>query len=278
MYPVLSPLSGEQIRAGRALARIDQADLAKRCGLSLETIKRLESIRGPVGANSRTLQALLAAFATMGISFERDEGGGEGVCMEPRSFRDLERGSRSYQPRGVPAETQHGDTRCHRLIYYSTASVTAPEPLHQLLEDVRVCGAQPPADLDVTGMIYAGNGRFLGVLEGQKDNVRQLFGSISCDARHGAITVLSDQPASARRFRDWTVGCGLFPSDLPVLGAEPALRDGFHPEALSPASALGFVSLMRDLADEAPRDGLKSRVPCPLAGTCLDRVCAPRAA
>lgn len=278
MYPVLSPLSGEQIRAGRALTRIDQADLAKRCGLSLETIKRLEGIRGPVGANSRTLQALLAAFASMGISFERDEDGGEGVCLEPRSIRNRERGGRTSRLGDAPTGTQPGGARCHRLIYYSTASVAAPESLHQLLDDVQVCSAQPGTDLDVTGMIYACNGRFLGILEGPKDNVRKKFGSMSCDPRHGAITVVSDQSTSARRFRDWTIGCGLFPSDLPVFGGEPALRDGFHPEALSPASALGFASLMRDLADEAPRNGLQSRVPCPLAGTCLDRVCAPRAA
>ena len=38
-------LTGEQIRAARALGRIEQAELAKRSGLSLETIKRLERLR-----------------------------------------------------------------------------------------------------------------------------------------------------------------------------------------------------------------------------------------
>ena len=41
-------LTGEQIRAGRAILRIEQSALAKASGVSLETIKRLERMRGPV--------------------------------------------------------------------------------------------------------------------------------------------------------------------------------------------------------------------------------------
>jgi transcriptional regulator with XRE-family HTH domain len=68
-------LTGEQIRAARAFARIEQAELARRAGLSLETIKRLERIHGPVEANVRTVAAITAAFEAAGIVFDFDQAG-----------------------------------------------------------------------------------------------------------------------------------------------------------------------------------------------------------
>ena len=63
-------LSGEQIRAARAFGRLEQAGLARMAGVSLETIKRLERIRGPVDANSQTLIAIVEACRAIGIAFE----------------------------------------------------------------------------------------------------------------------------------------------------------------------------------------------------------------
>lgn len=267
MQSSLSTLSGEQIRAARALARIDQSELARNCGLSLETIKRLERIRGPVGANSRTLQALFEVFASMGVAFDSCADGGVGVCLAPgETARRSAAAGRTIR--------RSGDDACHRLIYYSTANRENPAPLHELLDQVQVIGAQRKAAMDVTGILFAHDGRFLSVLEGPKDKVRQVYGTISCDRRHAALSIISDQPAPARRFSDWSVCCGLFPSDAEAIGSEPALQDGFHPEGLSPASALGLLSVMRDLTGTVPRRHLRSRSPCPLANICLDRTCA----
>lgn len=277
MHPSLSALSGEQIRAGRALARIDQSDLARRCGLSLETIKRLERIRGPVDANSRTLRALVETFSSMGIAFDSCEEGGVGVCFVP-----AETSRPMLSDRRPPAAAPTPDRRrsaesCHRLIYYSSANPEDARPLHELLDEVEVAGARRKAAMDVTGVLFARDGRFLSVLEGSKDNVRQVYGAISCDRRHVSLSIISDQPAPSRRFPDWSVCCGRFRSDDDMVGDEPALRQGFHPEGLSPASALGLLSVMRDLGEAPPRKDLKSRCPCPLAGACLDQACAPRA-
>ncbi|MDI6623574.1 MAG: BLUF domain-containing protein [Brevundimonas sp.] len=271
MQSSLSALSGEQIRAARALARIDQADLAKRCGLSLETIKRLERIRGPVGANSRTIHALFEVFSSMGVAFDNCEDGGMGVCLAP---------GETSRPSGATRRSNRrsDEAGLHRLIYYSTASRDNPTPLHELLDQVQVFGAQRKAAMDVTGILFAHGGRFLSVLEGPRDKVRQVYGAISCDRRHVSLSIISDQTAPARRFPDWRVCCGQFPSDAEMVGDEPALRDGFHPESLSPASALGLLSVMRDLTEAPPRRDLHSRCPCPLAGGCLDRACASGAA
>ncbi|MFT4912168.1 MAG: transcriptional regulator with XRE-family HTH domain [Brevundimonas sp.] len=278
MQSSMSALSGEQIRAARALIRIDQADLARRCGLSLETIKRLERIRGPVDANSRTLRALFEVFAAMGVAFDNCEDGGVGVCRSAgKPFRTA---LDTARPTATPRQMDQppAETACHRLIYYSTANRENAPPLHELLEQIQTSGARRKATLDVTGILYAQAGRFLSVLEGTRDSVRQVFGAISCDRRHSSLSIISDQSAPVRYFPDWSVCCGRFPSDAQMVGDEPSLRKGFHPEALSPASALGLLNVMRDLQEASPRNDLRSRSPCPLAGTCLDRACAERAA
>ncbi|MGZ9042562.1 MAG: BLUF domain-containing protein [Allosphingosinicella sp.] len=274
----MSALSGEQIRAARALARIDQSELAGRCGLSLETIKRLERIRGPVGATSRTLGALFKVFSDMGVVFESGEGGGVGVRLAPRGPSGLEvRPGPAFSASQDTARRVH-DAECHRLIYYSSTNPGNASPLHELLDQIQASGSQRKAAMDVTGNLFAYDGRFLSVLEGPKDSVRQVYGAISCDRRHSALSIISDQKAPARHFTDWTVCCGRFLSDAELFGDEPALREGFHPEGLSPAAALGLLSLMRDLREALPRRNLHSRSPCPLADACLDRACARGAA
>jgi len=86
----LSRITGEQLRAARAFARLDQAQVARRSGLSLETIKRLEAMHGPVGATLPTLEALVAAFRKSGVTFTFSPDGGLGVRGVP-------------SPRGKPA-------------------------------------------------------------------------------------------------------------------------------------------------------------------------------
>jgi transcriptional regulator with XRE-family HTH domain len=62
-------LTGEQFRAARAMARIEQADLARQAKVSVETIKRLERTEGPVSANVQTVDAVMRALETAGIEF-----------------------------------------------------------------------------------------------------------------------------------------------------------------------------------------------------------------
>lgn len=76
-----SPLTGEQIRAGRAILRLEQADLAKASRVSLETIKRLERMRGPVEANTRTVIAISDAFHDLGVVFDLGVGVGPGLRL-----------------------------------------------------------------------------------------------------------------------------------------------------------------------------------------------------
>jgi transcriptional regulator with XRE-family HTH domain len=62
-------LTSEQIRAARALLRWEQKDLASASKVSLPSIKRLETIRGPLAAQSRTADALREALEGGGVEF-----------------------------------------------------------------------------------------------------------------------------------------------------------------------------------------------------------------
>ncbi len=55
-------ITSELIRAGRALLRWEQKDLADASGVSLASIKRLETQPGPLAAQDRTVAALRAAL------------------------------------------------------------------------------------------------------------------------------------------------------------------------------------------------------------------------
>lgn len=262
-------LTGEQIRAARALGRLEQAELARRSGLSLETIKRLERIRGPVDANSRTLTAISEAFRLMGIQFETGEGVGVRLMDPVASAPPMPlRG-------GSPARGAVG--LMHRLIYHSTVRPDAAPGMRELLEDLLQSSRRRNASLGITGALFASHGRFLQVLEGEKGAVQQVYGAISADPRHTALQVIESRPVVSRQFPEWTFCCGLFPSDRDLFGSEPALQEGFHPETLTPASALGLLSVVKDAQQTAPRISRGSPAVCPLSSACLDRSCAARA-
>ena len=74
-------LTGEQIRAARAILRMDQKDLAKAAGVSLETVKRLEKMKGEVSAYDRTLDAIKGALEDAGVEFIPADNGGPGVRL-----------------------------------------------------------------------------------------------------------------------------------------------------------------------------------------------------
>ncbi len=73
-------LTGEQLRAARALLRWERKDLALASKLSEQTIKRLESIRGDVNAHPVTIDALLRTFDQAGVEvIAASDGKGAGV-------------------------------------------------------------------------------------------------------------------------------------------------------------------------------------------------------
>ncbi len=62
-----------------------QQDLASASGVSLATIKRLESKPGPLKAYRPTLDAIRRAFDAAGVELISENGGGAGVRLKKPS-------------------------------------------------------------------------------------------------------------------------------------------------------------------------------------------------
>jgi transcriptional regulator with XRE-family HTH domain len=78
-------ITSEQVRAARALLRWEQRDLAETSGVSLPSVKRLETQPGALAAQERTIVELRKALEAAGIEFIAENGGGPGVRLrKPR--------------------------------------------------------------------------------------------------------------------------------------------------------------------------------------------------
>jgi len=79
-------ITSGQMRAARALLGIDQRELAKRAGLSLPTIQRMEASGGVVRGNVDSLMKLIDALAANNIELigegASSTGGGRGVRLK----------------------------------------------------------------------------------------------------------------------------------------------------------------------------------------------------
>ena len=71
----------QQLRGARAMLGWTQQELATRAGVSLPSIKRLESGDGALAIRLDTLQKLQTAFEQAGIDFIDSNDGGPGVRL-----------------------------------------------------------------------------------------------------------------------------------------------------------------------------------------------------
>ena len=74
-------ISGRQIRAARALLDLSREELAQRCGITMITIRNMES--EAVEPQGKTLAAILGVFDREGVEFQADDG----VCMRKHQMR-----------------------------------------------------------------------------------------------------------------------------------------------------------------------------------------------
>jgi DNA-binding XRE family transcriptional regulator len=84
-------VTAEQLRAARAMLQMDQAELAKISGVSVETIKRLERQTGKLHAKIETISAIRKTFETRRVEFLGDHDSvGAGVrLIQPDKVRAL---------------------------------------------------------------------------------------------------------------------------------------------------------------------------------------------
>jgi len=108
------------------------------------------------------------------------------------------------------------------LTYVSTATAELDESalaalLRQSRENNERCG--------LTGMLLFKSGRFMQVLEGEEEQVRERYRIIEADERHTDVQRLLSETIEARRFPQWSMG---FPTPEDAeLRAAPGYDDFF---------------------------------------------------
>ena len=84
-------ITASQLRAARALLGIDQQALARRAGLSLPTIQRMETSGGMIRGNVDSMMKVIQALEAMGVELIGEGGtssdGGRGVRLRQREVR-----------------------------------------------------------------------------------------------------------------------------------------------------------------------------------------------
>ena len=238
MYVDEYSISGEQVRAARALLRVDQKQIALAAGVSVETIKRLEAVEGPINVTSRTLSALRNAFLKFGVVFDGREDADLAVGWA-RSDRGALLRPAIPRPRRVRSEPMP----LTRLLFWS-----------KLPDDTGIgadLGKGPgqgglPRGLkaDVTGAELAYAGYRMQALEGPTDVVLALFESLRDEGVHDEATLIQARAVTGRLFDGWSVLGGDPHLVEDILFKDVGLSVGFHPRDLSPAAVLGLFILL----------------------------------
>lgn len=91
LYINTDMITGQQMRAARALVGLDQRDLAARAGLSVPTIQRMEASEGTVRGVVDTLMKVVEALEAAGVELIGENspstGTGRGVRLREAAAR-----------------------------------------------------------------------------------------------------------------------------------------------------------------------------------------------
>ncbi|MEX0408499.1 BLUF domain-containing protein [Aquibium sp. LZ166] len=90
-----------------------------------------------------------------------------------------------------------------RLLYASGATERTTD---ELLDAILTVSRRNNAREGITGMLLAGEGVFLQVLEGEVTAVRSLVSRIRRDPRHRNVMILNEETISRRLFGNWDMG------------------------------------------------------------------------
>lgn len=145
----------------------------------------------------------------------------------------------------------------HQLIYQSQSLVPfTPLDLECLLLKARAFNQQS----DITGLLlYTPDGRFLQVLEGKREAVRNLyFQHIALDPRHHNCLVLGEGSSESRTFSDWSMAFRpALAQDLRRLLAPVRARNAAllvpRPHTLTELLALLFEFMQRSTTALVPK-------------------------
>ena len=131
-----------------------------------------------------------------------------------------------------------------RLLYASRAVDASPAAIESIFASAR----QHNHESGVTGILVYGGGVFMQAIEGGRQTISDLYGTIQRDARHKDVVLLHYEEITERRFGGWTMGL----VDLGRVNSGTLLKYSERAE-LNPYLVSGRMSLalIEELADTA---------------------------
>lgn len=120
--------------------------------------------------------------------------------------------------------------------YFSTArGIQDATVVHDILLAARKANRRE----GITGLLVAGNGRYLQVIEGPPPSVEALYGSIVADPRHVAVASFLIRGIASRSFGAWSMA---------------------YRRRTSVGELNSFADVLRELTREIPDTSLKQQI------------------
>lgn len=140
----------------------------------------------------------------------------------------------------------------HQLVYCSRNRIAgSPNAVAAEIGSLLAVGRRNNALAGITGALLLQGGWFVQVLEGPREAVEAIFGTIGRDTRHGEITRLSMEPIAERSFAGWTMGFVGPSAENARRFAEIGIAGGFDPARLGATKVhaiLAALTLTQDFA------------------------------
>ena len=128
-------------------------------------------------------------------------------------------------------------------LIYTSLAVGRPEQqdLDELLEQSRRRNLRQ----NVTGMLLYKSGVYLQVLEGEENDVHQIFSDIEKDPRNTQVTKLLDEEIIKRDFPGWSMGFKCFDDNNEGEGYSDIFNHNFDKQALYKSKSLAVNLILK---------------------------------
>ena len=109
-----------------------------------------------------------------------------------------------------------GGAKLFHLSYLSQW-VPSPSGIEADLDRILMKARPFNHDYAITGLLVYQSNHFIQYLEGELEDIYTVYGRISMDPRHQAVTLLSQGPISERNFLGWDMGSYIVSSEEEVM-------------------------------------------------------------
>jgi hypothetical protein len=91
------------------------------------------------------------------------------------------------------------------LIIYTSKYVGKPEDINDVLADIVKRSEINNLEFGITGLLFYHQGRFIQVLEGERESLEGLMSILEKDHRHENIQRIIDESIKKRAFQEWSM-------------------------------------------------------------------------